>query len=88
MNQISPLCLRTFTSTNVWRKEKSHTDKAKELNQKALDKEEDWFNSQLDNAIGEQKEIQARTPWHREGSDEPPVKRNRSAGAMTKGFEN
>jgi hypothetical protein len=29
--------------------------------------------------------LQARTPWHREGSDKPPVKRMRSAGAMTKG---
>ncbi|TGO65522.1 hypothetical protein BCON_0002g01070 [Botryotinia convoluta] len=78
-------CLRTFTSTNIWREEKSHTEKAKELSQKGLDKEEDWFNNQLDNAIGQQKEIQARTPWHREGADQPPVKRNRSAGAMTKG---
>lgn len=26
-----------------------------------------------------------RTPWHREGSQIPPVKRQRSAGAMTKG---
>jgi hypothetical protein len=31
------------------------------------------------------KELQTRTPWHREGSDKPPVKRMRSAGAMTKG---
>ncbi|ESZ98127.1 hypothetical protein SBOR_1506 [Sclerotinia borealis F-4128] len=82
---IAPSCLRTFTSTYSWRKEKSYTEKAKELNQKGLNKEEDWFHNQLDEAIGEQKEIQARTPWHREGSDKPPVKRNRSAGAMTKG---
>ncbi|KAF4634627.1 hypothetical protein G7Y89_g3482 [Cudoniella acicularis] len=59
--------------------------KAKELNQKGLDEQEHGFNSQLDNAIGEEKELQARTPWHKEGSDRPPVKRMRSAGAMTKG---
>lgn len=40
----------------------------------------------LEEAIGEAKELQARTPWHREGTDEPPVRRNRSAGAMVKGM--
>ena len=39
----------------------------------------------LDRKIGEAKELQTRTPWHREGTDQPPVKRLRSAGAMTKG---
>lgn len=39
----------------------------------------------LDRKIGEAKELQKRTPWHREGADQPPVKRLRSAGAMTKG---
>lgn len=39
----------------------------------------------LDEAIGKAKEKQARTPWHREGSDQPPVKRDRQASAMTKG---
>lgn len=82
----APSCLRTFSSANIWRKEKTYTDKAKELTRKGIDKEEDWFNNQLDDAIGDHKEIQARTPWHRGGSDKPPVKRNRSAGAMTKGF--
>lgn len=69
-----------------------HTDRAKELSKKGLDGEgegkgesDDGFNSQIDNAINEEKELQARTPWHREGADQPPVRRNRSAGAMTKG---
>lgn len=67
-----------------------HTDKAKELSKKGLEgdnegKGDDGFNSQIDNAINEEKELQARTPWHREGADQPPVRRNRSAGAMTKG---
>jgi len=39
----------------------------------------------LDKEIGEAKELQTRTPWHREGADQPPVKRLRSAGAMKKG---
>lgn len=41
--------------------------------------------NQIDNAIGKEKEIAIRTPWHREGADMPPVKRQRQAGAMTKG---
>lgn len=75
---------RQFSSALISRKE-DYESQAKELNKKGLDKQEDGFNSQIDNAIGEAKELQARTPWHREGSDSPPVKRNRSAGAMTKG---
>ncbi|KAF2654952.1 hypothetical protein K491DRAFT_693382 [Lophiostoma macrostomum CBS 122681] len=35
--------------------------------------------------LQEDKGKQIRTPWHREGSDVPPVARQRSAGAMTKG---
>ncbi|KAI9889978.1 MAG: hypothetical protein M1814_004596 [Vezdaea aestivalis] len=37
------------------------------------------------NAAAQSKDKQHRTPWHREGSDAPPVRRLRSAGAMTKG---
>ena len=36
-------------------------------------------------AIAQQKEKQNKTPWHREGSNLPPVARQRSAGAMAKG---
>jgi hypothetical protein len=57
--------------------------RAQNLNQKGVDQAE----SQIEDAIGQEKEKQARTPWHREGSDVPPVKRLRSAGAMTKGME-
>jgi hypothetical protein len=61
--------------------------KTKSPNQKEQEKEEDFeFNNQIDNAIGQAKELQARTPWHREGSEKPPVRRRRSAGAMTKGL--
>lgn len=41
--------------------------------------------SKFDDALEAENEKQARTPWHREGVDDAPVSRNRSAGAMTKG---
>ncbi|KAH7397531.1 hypothetical protein BKA64DRAFT_642683 [Cadophora sp. MPI-SDFR-AT-0126] len=82
---LPPLSLRTFSTTTSLLSEDDATSKAKALNQKGLDEQEDGFHRQIDDAIGEAKELQARTPWHREGSDTPPVKRNRSAGAMTKG---
>ena len=41
--------------------------------------------SDFDKAVAKDKNRQIRTPWMREGSDEPPVARQRSAGAMTKG---
>lgn len=75
---------RQFSSGLSLRKQ-DYANQAKELNQKGLDRQEDGFSTQIDNAIGEAKELQARTPWHREGADQPPVKRNRRAGAMTKG---
>ena len=79
---------RCFSTSRSLQEQNEHTEKAKELSKKGLEdqnKKNDDFDSQLDNAIGEQKEIQARTPWHREGADQPPVRRNRQAGAMTKG---
>ncbi|CZR58296.1 uncharacterized protein PAC_08188 [Phialocephala subalpina] len=76
--------VRTF-SVSTRRLEADYTSQAKALNQKGLDEQEDGFNKQVDNAIGQAEELQSRTPWHREGSDRPPVKRPRSAGAMTKG---
>ncbi|CZT46081.1 related to COQ2-para-hydroxybenzoate--polyprenyltransferase [Rhynchosporium secalis] len=80
----SGFCFRAF-STSIPTREDEATSKAKALNQKGLDEEVDGFHKQIDNAIGQAKELQAKTPWHREGSDKPPVVRNRSAGAMTKG---
>lgn len=41
--------------------------------------------STFEKAIGAEKEKQNKAPWHREGSDVPPVARQRSAGAMIKG---
>lgn len=40
----------------------------------------------LDDEIGTAKEKQARTPWHREGPENPPVRKLRRASAMTKGI--
>ncbi|KAF8856718.1 hypothetical protein BDZ45DRAFT_727278 [Acephala macrosclerotiorum] len=76
--------VRTF-SVSIKRWKADYARQAKALNQKGLDEQENGFNKQINNAIGQAEELQARTPWHREGSDKPPVKRPRSAGAMTKG---
>ncbi|KIW61378.1 hypothetical protein, variant [Exophiala xenobiotica] len=55
---------------------------ARDLNQQGIDE----ALSDFDTAIAEEgKNKQQRAPWHRQGADEPPVKRQRSAGAMTKG---
>lgn len=54
---------------------------ASELNENITQEEKDHFAKKL----AEDKSKQMRRPWHREGSDTPPVARQRSAGAMTKG---
>ena len=82
---ISRYPVRIFSISRAKWKE-DYASQAKALNQKSLDEHEEGFNNQIDNAIGEAEELQARTPWHREGSDRPPVKRMRSASAMTKGI--
>ncbi|KAL8710713.1 MAG: hypothetical protein Q9220_004731 [cf. Caloplaca sp. 1 TL-2023] len=48
-------------------------------------KSNDGQESDLSTAIAQEKEKQTKAPWHREGSNVPPVARQRSAGAMTKG---
>lgn len=55
--------------------------KARDLSQKSIDEE----LSEYDQQVSEEKGKQAERPWHREGADQPPVRRQRSAGAMTKG---
>lgn len=52
-----------------------------DLSQKITKEEEEDFQRRL----AEDKGKQIRTPWHREGSEEPPVARQRQATAMTKG---
>lgn len=84
------LAPRSFHVTSRWRKN-DFESKAKELNQKGLDDQEKHdeveYDGQIDEKIGEAKELQQRTPWHREGADKPPVRRMRSSGAMTKGLK-
>ncbi|CAO2655776.1 Nn.00g045790.m01.CDS01 [Neocucurbitaria sp. VM-36] len=80
---------RCFTITSHLRLEgpkfndynNSNARPASELNENITQEEKDHFAKKLD----EDKGKQIRTPWHREGSDTPPVARQRSAGAMTKG---
>ena len=80
-NPCLGLFARGFVASKQQFVESGYVQAAKDLNQKGLDDQE----SQLDHAISQEKEKQLRTPWHREGSNVPPVKRQRSAGAMTKG---
>ena len=61
---------------------RSQSGTVQDLSQKALDKEE----SSIEDSIAQEKGKQQRAPWHREGSNVPPVARPRSAGAMTKGM--
>ncbi|KAL9077332.1 MAG: hypothetical protein Q9157_003368 [Trypethelium eluteriae] len=59
----------------------SYSQPASELNHDVGKEEIQHY----DRLVAESKYKQIRTPWHRDGSDEPPVKKQRSAGAMTKG---
>ncbi|RDW68262.1 hypothetical protein BP5796_08919 [Coleophoma crateriformis] len=72
-----------FLHVTKLRMKETRAGQAEELDQKCQDEQEQESN--LDEQIGQAKELQTRTPWHREGSDKPPVKRMRRAGAMTKG---
>lgn len=60
----------------------SNARPAEDLNHNVTQEEKDDYEQRLQEDI---KEKQIRTPWHREGSEVPPVARQRSAGAMTKG---
>ncbi|KIW00666.1 uncharacterized protein PV09_07853 [Verruconis gallopava] len=77
--------LRTFHKSSRLRIQEKQASTsswpASELHQEPLHEELSHF----DRAVAEDKARQIRTPWMREGSDKPPVARQRSAGAMTKG---
>lgn len=70
---------RTYAETQ-WRSA-SFAQKATDLNQKGIDQE----LNEYDQNVAEEKEKQRKAPWHREGAQDPPVRRQRDAGAMTKG---
>ncbi|KAF2089490.1 hypothetical protein K490DRAFT_37551 [Saccharata proteae CBS 121410] len=81
---------RSFSSTerlsiNTERPDaNSYAQPASKLNQNVTQEEQEDYERK----VAEDKTKQIRTPWMREGSDEPPVAthgRKRSAGAMTKG---
>ncbi|KAI4249893.1 MAG: hypothetical protein LQ352_005499 [Teloschistes flavicans] len=71
----------SFSHSSRVRVEGRLTGAAKELHQKSNDANK----TDLNTAIAQEKEKQTKAPWHREGSNVPPVARQRSAGAMTKG---
>ena len=54
---------------------------ARDLHEKATADEMEDYSSDVEH----HKQRQQERPWHREGADVPPVRRPRSAGAMTKG---
>lgn len=63
----------------------SQTSSDREKEKKDDDRDND-DGPEASKRIGEEQEKQDRTPWHRQGADEPPVRKLRSAGAMTKGI--
>ena len=69
----------TFVTTSF--RSVSHEQTARDLNQQGVDE----ALSEFDSAVVEDSEKQRRAPWHRQGVEEPPVRKQRSAGAMTKG---
>ncbi len=74
---------RAFGKCVIRSRNENYAEAAKSLNQKGLEHEE----SEVNDTLAHEKERQTRAPWHREGSDLPPVARQRSAGAMVKGAE-
>jgi hypothetical protein len=89
---VSSEGLRSFSMTIRLLKDRTKRDfvnQAKELGKKSQELQDEVSmkrDGQIDDTIGEAEEKQARTPWHREGSDQSPVRRMRSAGVMTKGI--
>lgn len=60
----------------------SHAQPAHKVSQRVTEEEEQHYEKMVEHS----KASQLRSPWMREGSDQPPVARQRSAGAMTKGI--
>ncbi|KAF2178375.1 hypothetical protein K469DRAFT_599714 [Zopfia rhizophila CBS 207.26] len=87
--KLNPSSLRSLTTTPCLRigepkpseYDNSNARPAEKLDHNVTQEEKDEYERKL----VEDKEKQIRTPWHREGSDQPPVARQRSVGAMTKG---
>ena len=73
--------LRAFHRTDIREATSSQSEPVRDSTGKAPGKESSGF----EDSIAQEKDKQQRAPWHREGSNIPPVARPRSAGAMTKG---
>lgn len=61
----------------TWSDQKSKNPRKEHVNEEP---------SKSDDSLAAAKERQARTPWHREGADQAPVSRLRSASAVNKGI--
>jgi hypothetical protein len=81
LNSLAWTPLSRVKSVTCQSRRVSHEQTAKDLNQQGVDE----ALSDFDAALAEDTEKQHRAPWHRQGVEEPPVRRQRSAGAMTKG---
>lgn len=90
-SQIYPLSThnRLDVPTNprtTWLRQYVTPSRASETNPtRKSENEPDDESSKLDEAVSYVKQNQRKTPWQREGSQIPPVKRERDASAMTKG---
>ncbi|KAF2103798.1 hypothetical protein NA57DRAFT_70007 [Rhizodiscina lignyota] len=71
-----------ITSSKPHASDSSYAAPAEKLNHDVSEEEKLDYDRRI---AEEGKERQIRTPWHRAGSEAPPVARERSAGAMTRG---
>lgn len=76
--------VRSLTASRTLQKI-DYEQRAKDLHEKGVGSEQD-YSKDPNNTIKQAQELQGRTPWHREGSDTPPVKRMRKSSIMTKGL--
>lgn len=79
-NASNSLCLREQERHQV-QHEGADAQPSHKVSQNITSEEKAQYESMVQHS----KERQMRSPWMREGSDQPPVARQRSAGAVTKG---
>ena len=77
---------RFFSASRLDPVEQRRLDQSSDKRSKNKDEDDNESeNDEFSDIIAQEKDKQVRTPWHREGSDKPPVARPREASAMTKG---
>jgi hypothetical protein len=77
-----------FSSDDKLSKEKTKYVDQEELSRKGMglqEKGETTKDGQIVDAFGDAKEKQTRTPWHREGPEQPPIRKLRSGRETPKG---